>query len=159
MLFVTIFVLGFSFYVEYAYQLKACPLCLMQRFCTFLFGFTCMVAMNTRRMQRAKVISLIQCGLTLLGLYFAGRHLWLQSLPIEQSAQCIPGVEAMMTFFSLDMIATAFLWGTTDCSHVDWQWLGMSLPLWSAIYFSVMYAISLYVAIVMRRSAKQGSRF
>lgn len=159
MLFVTIFVLGFSFYIEYANQLKACPLCLMQRFCTFLFGLSCMVAMSTVRMQRAKTISLIQCVLTLLGLYFGARQLWLQSLPVEQGAQCIPGVEAMLRYFSLDMIITSFLWGSSDCSRVDWQWFGMSIPLWSAIYFIVMYVISLYVYISMRRSEKQGSRF
>ncbi|HVT62386.1 MAG TPA: disulfide bond formation protein B [Legionellaceae bacterium] len=159
MLFITIFVLGFSFYIEHANQLKACPLCIMQRLCIFLFGFTCILGMNAMSIQRAKMNTNIQCVILGLGLYFAGRQLYLQSLSLEQTGQCLPGLEAMIHYFSLDMILKAFFWGSSDCAAIDWRWFGLSIPAWSALYFVTMFVSSLAVCIRLHRSLKQRSKF
>ena len=147
MLFVSVFVLGFALYIEFLNQLKPCPLCFMQRSCAFLFGFSCMVGMFVVSLRRAKILSLVQCILTGLGLYFAIRQLWLQALPVEVTGQCLPGLQAMFQYFSWDMILKSFFWGSSDCSHVDWQWYGLSIPLWSAIYFVTMFATNLYIYV------------
>lgn len=147
MLFLSIFVLGFSFYIEVVNQLRPCPLCFMQRACAFLFGFTCMMGMVMGSLRRVKMLALLQCVLAGLGLYFASRQLYLQSNPGEFSGQCLPGLSAMMSYFSWDMIVKSFVWGTADCSHVDWQWYGISIPLWSAIYFAGMLVISIFIYV------------
>ena len=158
MLFISIFVVGFSFYIEMLNQLKPCPLCFMQRTCSFLFGFTCMWGMFVASVRRARVVSLLQCIFAGLGLYFASRQLWLQTLPVEVTEQCMPGLQAMFHYFSWDMILKSFFWGNSDCSHVDWQWYGLSIPLWSALYFVSMFASSVYVYtqvfFTMRKRAK-----
>ena len=159
MLFVSIFVLGFSFYIEILNQLRPCPLCFMQRACAFLFGFLCMWGMLVASVKRARVVSLMQCIFAGLGLYFAARQLWLQSLPLEETGQCMPGLQAMIHYFSWDMILKSFFWGSSDCSHVDWQWYGLSIPLWSALYFVLMFGTSLYVYIHVLFTLRQRRKF
>lgn len=159
LLFISIFVLGFSFYIEMLNQLKLCPLCFMQRACAFIFGFLCMWSMFVASVHRARFVSLLQCIFAGLGLYFASRQLWLQSLPAEVSEQCMPGLQAMFHYFSWDMILKSFFWGSSDCSHVDWQWYGLSIPLWSALYFVAMFATSVYVYINVFFTLRQRKKF
>lgn len=159
MLVMSILVVGFSFYIEFLNQLKPCPLCVMQRACAFLFSFTCFLGMVIATSRKAKYLSLSQCVITGLGLYFATRQLWLQSLPPDDMGQCMPGLEAMLQFFSWDMILKSFFWGTSDCSHVDWQWYGLSIPMWSALYFVVMFILNLYVYIRVFISNKRRKKF
>lgn len=159
MVFATISVLAFSFYIEYVNQLKPCPLCFMQRACIFLFGFVCMLGMGVSSLVRAKTFTTMQCILTGLGLYFASRQLWLQSSPIEYSGQCLPGLEAMLHYFSWDMLLKSFFWGTSDCSQVDWKWLGITIPLWSSFYFIAMFAVSIYVYVKLSLGKQYNTKF
>lgn len=159
MLFLTVFVLVFSFYIEFLNHINPCPLCIMQRFCAFLFGLCCMISIGLSSLHRVKITVIIQCVLALLGLYFAGRQLWLQSLPVDQTAQCMPGIDALVHYFSWVVMAKSFLWGSGDCSRVDWQWFGLSLPLWSALYYGIMLSVSMYMYRAICQSLKNSTKF
>ena len=159
MLFITIFVVSFSFYIEFMNQLKPCPLCFMQRACAFILGFSCMYGMLVASMRHARFLSLAQCIITGLGLYFATRQLWLQSLPLDISGQCMPGLQAMLTYFSWDMILKSFFWGSSDCGSVDWQWYGLSIPLWSGLFFVSMFMTNLYLYVQVFLATKQRKKF
>lgn len=154
MLLSAVLVLGFAFYIEFLNQLRPCPLCFMQRSCALLLGLLCIVGIGLRQVNHAKILSFLQCVIACFGLYFAGRQLWLQSYPTELAGQCMPGLTAMMHYFSWDMILKSFLWGSSDCSHVDWQWYGLSIPLWSAFYFVVMVVCTVFIYARMRGQAK-----
>jgi disulfide bond formation protein DsbB len=159
MLFMSIFVLGFSFYIEFVNQLKPCPLCFMQRLCAFLFGFSCMAGMMVASLKRARLLSVIQCIVTGFGLYFGSRQLWLQSLPVDVNGQCLPGLQAMFQYFSWDMILKSLFWGSSDCSQIDWQWYGLSIPVWSSLYFLLMFATSLYVYMHVYLAMRKRKKF
>ncbi len=159
MLMGSIFVVTFSFYIEMLNQLEPCPLCFMQRGCSFLFGFLCMYGLFVESLKRARFISLLQCIIGGLGLYFASRQLWLQTLPADMSGQCMPGLQAMIHFFSWDMILKSFFWGSSDCSHVDWQWLGLSTPVWSALYFFTMVVLSVYMYVTAFFTMRHQTKF
>lgn len=155
MLFLTVFVLMFSLYIEYIHQLQPCPLCVMQRFFAFLFAILCMFGLALSSLHRAKVVTLIQCAIAILGLYFSGRQLWLQSFSnIEQSVQCMPGLDALLHYFSWLMIIKSFIWGAGDCARIDWRWLGISIPVWSMIYYSIVFTISVYLNRSITRTLK-----
>ncbi|MDP3562688.1 MAG: disulfide bond formation protein B [Legionellaceae bacterium] len=149
LLFLTILVLVSAFYFEYIQKLEPCPLCLMQRFCAFLFGFLCLAALGLRTLHRARILAIIQVIITCFGLYFASRQLWLQSLATGQAQVCVPGLDALVNYFSLSVILKAFFWGSHECSEVTWQWLGLSMPGWAAIYFGLMAIANIALAIVL----------
>ncbi len=135
MLFLTILALVYAFYAEYVEKLEPCPLCLMQRFCAFALGFLCLVGLSLRTLHRARILAWVQIIIACAGIYFASRQLWLQSLPSEQAQMCMPGLNALVRYFSMEAILKAFFWGSHECSEVTGRWLGLSMAAWSAIYF------------------------
>lgn len=149
MLFLTILVLVYAFYSEHVYKLEPCPLCMMQRICAFIFGFLCLFALGLRTLRRARVVALIQMITVCLGIYFASRQLWLQSLPVDQTQMCMPGLHALVSYFSIDSILKAFFWGSHECAEVTGRWLGLSMAAWSAIYFVMMLLLNSVLALVL----------
>ena len=145
LLLVTIFILTSALYFEYGKGLQPCPLCLMQRFCTFLFGFFCLIGLCLSSLRRARRVSVFQMVFALCGIYFASRQIWLQSLPVDQTAACMPSLDILMHYFSKTQVLTALFWGTGDCAEASWSFLGLSIPVWSTIYFITMFLVSAFV--------------
>lgn len=142
LLFVTILVLATGLYFEYGKGLQPCPLCLMQRLCTFLFGTFCLMGLCLGTLHRARTVAVLQMLFTSFGLFFAGRQIWLQSLPVENTPACMPSLDMLVHYFSKTQVLTALLWGTGDCAEKAWSWLGLSMPVWSFIYFVIMFLVS-----------------
>lgn len=149
LLFFTIIVLVTAFYLENIFDLHPCPLCIMQRFCIFLIGFFCFVGFGLKSLNRARLIAVIQTIIAILGLYFASRQIWLQSLPVDENQMCMPGLDALMHYFSPGIILKAFFWGSSECSEVSWRWLGLSMPELALIYFSLMTVINGFLVILL----------
>lgn len=151
LLLVSIIILTSAIYFGFANRLEACPLCLMQRLCTFLFGFFCLMGLCLSTLRRARGVAVMQMLSMAAGIYFASRQLWLQSLPVDSSAVCMPGFDALVHYFSKTQIVTALLWGTGDCAEVTWRWLGLTMPAWSALYFLIMFLVSAVVFFCIGR--------
>ena len=76
-------------------------------------------------------------------LHIAGRHVYLQSLPLEQLDGCAPSFEyALNNFDSLKFLKTIFI-RDQDCGVIDWTFLGLSMPNWVLFCF-----IGLFIAAV-----------
>lgn len=141
-----------SFYFEYFNGLEPCPLCLMQRIMVFLLFLLCFIAVYRPSQRRAQIIAILQ-GLTAAGgLFFAGRQLWLQSLPPEQTPACMPGLDVLMRYFPWQDVLHALVWGAGDCAEISWQWLGLSMPAWAGLYFLFMLFSSFFVFWQLSRS-------
>ena len=142
MLFITILVLGVAFYIEKMYDLEPCPLCIMQRLCTFLLGFACFISFGLASLKRARTIAFFQVVIAILGIYFASRQLWLQELPAADGQMCMPALETLANKISFVNLIKTFLWGATDCSEITWRGFGLTMPAWALIYFIVMTLIN-----------------
>jgi disulfide bond formation protein DsbB len=101
--------LGVAFYMEHVMGLEPCPLCWLQRF-----------------------------GFMGAGLGVAGRQLWLQSLPADQVPACGPSVDYMLDVLPWFEVLSTALQGTGDCAEVVWRFLGLSIPGWTAVFFSLL---------------------
>ncbi len=139
----SVFVISFALYFEYAKGLQPCPLCLMQRLCAFLLVLCCLVSLCFR-IKHVRILTVFQTLFSGLGLYFSIRQLWLQSLPPDQSSICMPGIHAMLRYFPMNTVMKALFWGTSECSEVTWHWLGLTMPGWSALYFLVILLMCMY---------------
>jgi protein dithiol:quinone oxidoreductase len=148
---VTVIVLLSSFYLQYAVGLQPCPLCLMQRICVFLLLGLMGLSLGTLR--KAHIVSLIQVIIAAAGLFFASRHLWLQSLPSGQAPACMPGLDVLIQYFPWQTVLHALLWGAGDCAEVDWSLWGISMPGWSALYFLFMVVSGLFLYFQTRASS------
>lgn len=132
---ISFFVLGASVYFQYYKGLMPCPLCLMQRFTVAAIFFFSLMGVCLTTLSRARFVSLMHIILSLAGIYFATRQLWLQALPAEHIVSCVPGLEVLMRYFPWQEVAKALFWGSGECGEVQWQMLGLSMPAWSLLYF------------------------
>lgn len=140
---VTLCALSASFYFQYVLGLTPCPLCLMQRACLFLLLLV--MGLSFRTVKRAHYMSLMQIIFAAAGLFFAGRQLWLQSLPASDMPACMPGLDVLIHYFPWKTIARTLFLGTGDCAEVSWSLWGISMPGWCALYFSWMLSAGVYL--------------
>lgn len=145
---VTVVVLFASLYFQYYLGLHPCPLCIMQRLCVFILLALLGVSLNT--LKKAHVICLIQIIISLAGLFFSIRQLWLQSLPAGQAPACMPGLDVLIRYFPWQETVRALFWGAGDCAEVNWAFGGISMPGWAALYFIFMTLMSLFLYVRTR---------
>lgn len=140
--------LAYAFYMEYVLLLEPCPLCWLQRFVFigFALGFLACAIHNPRSWVR--FLYVLGFGLlTFLGLGLAGRHLWLQSLPVEAQPACGPGVSHMLDIKPLTEVIAWAAKGSGECAQVQWTFLGISIPGWTFIAFTFL-GLAIVLALV-----------
>jgi len=130
-----------TFFCEYCLHLSPCPLCLMQRLCIEMLvfmslGFFVAPQWSTQIWYRVLYLLVI-----VLGVVLAARQLWLQLFSTHDSGACIPGIEALLAYFSWDVILKMLFWGSNDCATVAWRFLGLPLSAWSMLYFVVIFVL------------------
>lgn len=141
MLILTFSTLFISYSLEYVLQLEPCPLCLMQRFFTVLLAFLCLGQFTSAVWAKKRVYLFTEGLLMLLGLVLASRQFWLQSQGGHDNSLCMPGFEAILNYFSWDVIIQMLFWGSNDCATVAWRLMGMPLSAWSMGYFLLMMVL------------------
>jgi protein dithiol:quinone oxidoreductase len=149
---VSLSILAASLYFQYIRDLQPCPLCLMQRLCVILELLLCTIAIFINHIRTQRIVTVLQIIIALAGLYFAGRQLWLQSLPPDQIPACLPGLDVLMRYFPWRDVLHALLWGAADCAEVNWTLLGLSMPAW-ALYFIGMLSTTVFLYINAKRNS------
>lgn len=103
------------------------------------------------------VYGILQLAIGALGMATAARHVWIQGLPADQIPDCSPSLDYMVDNFPLAETLDKLLNASGDCATVDWEFLGLSMPMWTLIWFAALSAWALYWAI--HRPAKDRSVF
>ncbi len=155
LLFMTLGIVGAAFYLQFSVGLHPCPLCLMQRLCAFLVGMGCLMGICLTTRYRGRAVAVFQVVCAALGLFFAVRQLWLQSLPIQGAATCLPGWDLMLRYVPWQVVMHAFFWGAGECAEVTWRLWGFSMPAWAAIYFFMVGIISVWIFFQLGTSPKE----
>ena len=146
--------LGFGYYLQYARGLEPCPLCLVQRgffyavLAVFLIG-----ALHGPGRVGASIYSFLALLFALGGAATASRQVWLQHLPADKVPQCGPDLFFMLENFPLSQTLKRLVSGTGECAAVDWTFLGLSIAEWSLIWFVVLSALAIFLAVRELRSS------
>jgi protein dithiol:quinone oxidoreductase len=149
----TLFVLGSSLYFQYHQGMQPCPLCLMQRFCVLLLFLFCFIGVYVSTIRAGKILACLQLLVAAGGLFFAGRQLWLQTLPAGETPACMPGLDVLIRFFPWQDVARALFWGTGECAENSWRLLGLSMPAWAALYFLFMLIAAIVVFWILQKNS------
>ena len=128
--------LGFAFYVQFQLRIEPCPFCIFQRIAFAGLGLVFLLgAMHAPRTAGARkawgMAALVPAA---IGAGYAGRHSWVQLYPPEFST-CGPGLNFMLEQNSWLGVARKVLMANGDCSNIDWQFLGLSMPMWALLWF------------------------
>ncbi len=138
--------IGTALYLQHQHGIEPCPLCIIQRVLVITTGIIMLLAAVQNPAQTGRRIY----GLLLLipgiaGVFVAGRHVWLQSLPADQVPECGPGLEYMLQAFPFHEAMSMVFKGSGECAEVQWTLLGLSIPSWTLMIFIglCVFALSL----------------
>lgn len=140
--------LGVAFYMELVMGLEPCPLCWLQRFGFMGAGLVSLLAViHGPGSLGVRIYGLLLAVTAGAGLGVAGRQLWLQSLPADQVPACGPSVDYLLEVLPFFEVLTTALKGTGDCAEVVWRFLGLSIPGWTAVFFSLLVVTGLMLLL------------
>lgn len=88
------------------------------------------------------------------GLFFATRQLWIQSMPAGKVPVCMPGLDVLIKYFPWQTVAKVLFWGSGECVESSWNWLGISMPGWSALYFLFMIIAGIFLFYLTRAGSR-----
>ena len=127
---------GFALYNQYVSYVDPCPLCILQRLAFLSMGVIALLAAihNPGRTGLLIYTWLFVLGST-AGALISGRHIWLQKLPPELVPECGPGLNYMLDNFPITEVLSNVLRGSGSCAEVIWTFLGMSMPVWTMIWY------------------------
>lgn len=121
-----------------------CSLCITQRGFVVLTGLLALAAaLHNPALTGRRTYAVLGIVSAILGACFAGRQLWLQSLPADQVPACGPGLAYMFEVFPFMEALELLLQGDGNCAHVD-KILGLSLAAWTFMAFIGLAAVNLY---------------
>jgi protein dithiol:quinone oxidoreductase len=147
--------LGFAYYLQYVQNLQPCPLCMVQRgffylvFATFALGAVHGPKGRLGSGLYAAFIVFFAAG----GAATATRQVWLQHLPSDKVPACGPDLFFMLENFPLARTLEKLFYGSGECATVDWKFLGLSIAGWSLVWFVILGAYALWVALRTSRTA------
>ena len=132
-------------FMQYGMELEPCYLCIVQRVFMIGLGVVALVAaVHNPQSWGRRVYALLGLGLSLGGVFFAGRHVWIQNLPEDQVPVCGPGFDYLWENFPLLEVTQLLMRGDGNCHEVVWSFLGLSIPGWSIIGFSFVSLVYLW---------------
>ena len=147
----------YALYLEQISGLVPCPLCLAQRIMIFIITLSS-VGIVFFRVQIVLYLCIGTAFLSAIaGLLLASRQVWLQSLPPDQVPSCGPDIYFALENFPLSNVLKSMILGTGNCAEVQWVLLGLSIPAWNIINFSILIfgIIATTILVRMQRDIKQ----
>lgn len=146
--------LGYAIFLQLKMGLEPCPLCIFQRLAFAALGLLFLIGAlhgPSNRPGRATygVLAFIAAA---VGVGIAARHFYVQMLPPEMGSTCGPPLAFLSeTMGPLEVFRTV-LTGTGNCGNIDWTFLGLTMPMWSAVWFVLL---ALWALVVSLRKVKR----
>lgn len=148
-----------ALYFQHVLGMEPCPLCIFQRIGVILLGSIFLLAaiINPGRgLQRLFGLLFLLTATASAGV--SARHVWLQSLPEDQVPACGPGLEFMFDVFPLDEAISMVFRGSGECAEVSWRFLGLSMPGWMLLIFTLFALFGLWQLINPRTPTVKQAR-
>lgn len=143
-LFLCLALIGSAFYLQYVAGLEPCPLCMMQRLVIYLLALIFLAAiLHKPRLAGQRLYASLITLVSFAGAGFAGRQLWLQSLPPEEVPACGPSLDYMIDVLPWTEVLSVMMRGTGDCAKVAWTFLSLSIPGWTLVAFIIFAVLGL----------------
>ncbi len=139
--------MAYALYNQYVDYLDPCPLCILQRVAFLWMGVIALLAVihNPGRGGQQIYAWLVGLG-AVLGAMIAGRHVWLQNLPPGEVPECGPGLNYMLENFPMSEVFSTVLYGSGSCAEVKWDFFGLSMPMWTLVWYVGLGLLSLWFA-------------
>lgn len=143
----SILLLGAAVYLQLVEKMLPCPLCVLQRYAFFVLAVCALVGLFMP-VGADKVGATAALLASFTGIGLAGWHLWIKAHPglscgidpMEASLNMLPPAKAIPLLFQADGL----------CTTEYPPFLGLSIPMWSMIWF-LIFSIALLTVLIRRR--------
>lgn len=110
---------------------------MLQRGIYVLLGITLFAAIvpHNPRMSTRIAYGILTLLIAMIGIFLAGRQVWLQSQPALPTEICLPGFAYMVQRLPLTQALRLMLLGADNCGVVTWRLWGWSIAHWSLVWF------------------------
>lgn len=145
-LIITIFILVVSAYLQFVDGILPCPLCTLQRITFGLVGIICLIGIFLHGKFWGRIF--INCLLivaSLLGIFLAGRQIWLQRFPTSISNECGVSIQYMMQVLPLNEVIQKIFEGSAECTRQDWEFLHFNMAEWALIWFVLFLLMTVFL--------------
>lgn len=141
-----VLMLAFALFVEKVMHIEPCPLCMFQRVGVAALGLVFLVAAihHPARLSDARIYSALIFLVALFPGYVSARHVYIQSLPPGSVPSCGATLDFMLEVFPLMEVVRKVLTGGGECAKIDWQFLGLSMPVWVLIAVIGLATVGIY---------------
>lgn len=144
---------AFALYLQKAYNLEPCPLCIFQRIAFLVLGlFFLVAAVHNPASTGRKVYGVLQFLAAAVGAGIAARHTWIQANPDKVMSECGAGFDYIYETLPFQEFLTWVFKGTGECSAMDWSFLGLTIPQLSLIAFVGLAIYSIILIFLKPRS-------
>ncbi|MDG2252639.1 MAG: disulfide bond formation protein B [Methylophilaceae bacterium] len=121
--------IGAALLIQLIYQLEPCPLCITQRIIFIIISLTFVSFLFFKHNSLTRIIHLLMLGTgSIAGVIFSVRHIMIQEKWIAIPAECGIDLEYMFENFPLSQAMNLLFKGSGDCSSIDWNFIGITLP-------------------------------
>ena len=139
--------IGYALYVQFVERLMPCNYCILQRIAFAGLGLVFLVgglhAPSSARGRNAYAALALLAAL--VGIGIAGRHVWVQLYPPPMS-MCGAGLDFLAQMQGWPGAIRQVLTASGDCSNIDWKFLGLTMPMWSLLWFVALGAWAIAAA-------------
>lgn len=139
--------LSASFYLQYFLGFNPCPLCVLQRMTFAALGavfFSGILMAGNGALPRLFVNSL-SVVFSSLGIFLAGRQVWLQHFPPGDATECGVSLKYMLQVLPLNEVVSKIFYGTAECTQRNAPILSLDMAEWSLIGFLFFLGLSVYL--------------
>lgn len=138
----------FALLLQYVWDIQPCPLCVIERIFVALIGLNMIIAtLHNPGEVGDKIYGIMTLAIAIVGMCAAGRHIWLQNQPLTVGQMCVPGLNYLFTNLPISEALRTLVVGTADCAKVNWSFLGLSMPMWTFLFFDI-YALIGFLQVI-----------
>ena len=130
---------GVAFYFNYAQGIHLCPLCSLQLICYYLIGIISLIAfVHIPEKIGRYIYAILLLILTLFGILFSTRQIWLQQTAQTRNLPCAPNLLQLLSHSSLSHTWQVLFHSRGECTLMDWHFIGFSMAAWSLFFFIIL---------------------
>lgn len=136
--------LSTSVYFQLVDGMTPCPLCTLQRITFGLLGMVFLAGIIWHRKYFNRLIINLSCLLTsCLGIFFAGRQVWLQNFPPPGNAECGASLQYMMQVLPVNEVIQKVFAGTAECTQRGFEFMHLNMAEWALVWFVGFLVLSI----------------
>jgi protein dithiol:quinone oxidoreductase len=139
-----------SVYLQFFQGVVPCPLCTLQRLAFGMLGLLFFIGLFLSGSCSRLIINGVACLVSLAGLFFSGRQIWLQHFPSGDANQCGASLEYMLQALPLHQVMQQVFQGSVECTQRGWEFLFLNMAEWAFIWFGLLLGLVSYLLVKKR---------